>query len=162
MMFRKVISGGQTGVDRAGLDAARAAGIPTGGYCAKGRLAENGAIPESFPVSEYESHLSSVRTKKNVIASEGTLILNKGNLSGGTFRTQEFAAKHGKPYLVVQLDAPKVIKQEKVLDWLEEQQIRVLNIAGPRESKSPGGIYSEARLYLQELFSLDKDRADPA
>ena len=63
---------------------------------------------------ELKSHLSSVRTKKNVVASDGTLILNNGNLSGGTFRTQEFAAKHSKSCLVVQLDAQKVIKQERV------------------------------------------------
>lgn len=161
-MLRKVISGGQTGVDRAGLDAAREAGLPTGGYCAKGRLAEEGAIPEISPASEQESQLSSIRTKKNVVTSDGTLILNKGNLCGGTFRTQEFAAKHGKPYLVVQLDAAKVIKQERVLDWLEEQEIKVLTIAGPRESKCPGGIYNEARHYLQTLFSLARDRTDLA
>lgn len=159
MLLRKVISGGQTGVDRAGLDAAREAGIPTGGYCAKGRLAEDGTIPASYPVSELEFHFSSVRTKKNVVASDGTLILNKGDLTGGTFLTQEFAAKHGKPFLVVQLDAKKVIKQEQVLGWLTEQQIRVLNIAGPRESKSPSGIYNEARLYLHKLFTLDKDQS---
>lgn len=156
-MIRKVISGGQTGVDRAGLDAAREASIPTGGYCAKGRLAEDGAIPERYPMSELESSFSSFRTEKNVVASDGTLILNKGELTGGTFLTQEFAAKHGKPHLVVQLDAQKIVNQERVLDWLTEQQIRVLNIAGPRESKSSDGIYNEARRYLLELFTLDKE-----
>lgn len=161
-MLRKVISGGQTGVDRAGLDAAREAGLPTGGYCAKGSLAEDGARFEISPVSEQESQLSSVRTNKNVLNSDGTLILNKGNLCGGTFRTQEFAAKYGKPYLVVQLDVSKVIKQERVLDWLEEQEIKVLTIAGPRESKCADGIYNEARYYLQTLFSLVRDRTDPA
>lgn len=160
-MLRKVISGGQTGVDRAGLDAAREAGLLIGGYCAKGRLAESGIISEISPVSEQESQLSSIRTNKNVGTSDGTLILNKGNLCGGTFRTQEFAAKHGKPYLVVQLDAAKVIKPERVLDWLAEQEIKVLTIAGPRESKFHDGIYNEARHYLQALFFLAKDRSDP-
>jgi ABC-type hemin transport system substrate-binding protein len=65
-----------------------------------------------------------------------------------------------KPYLVVQLDAPKVIKQDRVLDWLSEQEIKVLTIAGPRESKYPGGIYNDARHYLQALFSLARDRTD--
>lgn len=157
-MLRKVISGGQTGVDRAALDTAREAGIPFGGYWAKGRLAEDGTTSEISPVSEQASQLSSIRTNKNVLNSDGTLILNKGNLSGGTFRTHEFAAKHGKPCLVVQLDAAKVVKPERVLDWLDEQGIKVLTISGPRESKCPDGIYNEARHYLLTLFSLARER----
>ena len=83
-MIRKVISGGQTGVDRAALDAAVNAGIPIGGYCAKGRCAEDGVIPEQYLMIELESPESCYRTEKNVIESDGTLILNKGILSEGT------------------------------------------------------------------------------
>jgi len=80
-MIRKVISGGQTGVDRAGLDAAVNAGIPIGGYCPKGRRAEDGVIPEQYPMVELGSPESYYRTEKNVIESDGTLILNKGIFS---------------------------------------------------------------------------------
>jgi len=77
-MLRKVVSGGQTGVDRAGLDAAVNAGFPIGGYCPKGRLAEDGTIPEKYPMIELDSPESYYRTEKNVQDSDGTLILNKG------------------------------------------------------------------------------------
>ena len=80
-MIKKVISGGQTGVDRAGLDAAIIAGIPISGYCPRGRLAEDGIIPEKYPLIELESIEPYYRTEQNVIHSDGTLILNKGILS---------------------------------------------------------------------------------
>jgi hypothetical protein len=152
-MLRKVVSGGQTGVDRAGLDAAMGAGIPVGGYCPKGRLAEDGIIPSCYPVTELESPAYRDRTEKNVVESDGTLILNKGVLSEGTRVTSVFAAQHGKPCLVVQLDAAESIAPEQVIRWLGEQRIGILNIAGPRESKYPEGIHGEARAYLESLFS---------
>ena len=161
-MLRKVIAGGHTGVDRAGLDAAREAGIPTGGYCPHGVLPEDSILPESYSMTELKSLLSAQGTQKNVVEADGTLILNKGEVTGGTLLTQVFATEHGKPYLVVQLDAVKVIKQERVIDWLAEQEIKVLTIAGPRESKYPDGIYNEARHYLQALFSLARVRTGPA
>jgi len=104
MMLRKVISGGQTGVDRAGLDAAMEAGIPIGGFCPKGRLAEDGTIPEIYPLEELESPESHCRTEKNVIDSDGTLILNKGELTHGTRLTLDFTIQYCKPSLIVQLD----------------------------------------------------------
>lgn len=156
-MIRKVISGGQTGVDRAGLDAAVNAGIPIGGYCPKGRRAEDGVIPEQYPLIELESPESYFRTEKNVIESDGTLILNKGILSEGTKLTLDFTIKNGKPSLIVQLDGEEVIKPEQVVRWLNGQFISVLNIAGPRESKCPGGIYSESFSYLEQVFTLLKE-----
>lgn len=158
-MIRKVISGGQTGVDRAGLDAAVNAGIPIGGYCPKGRRAEDGTIPDKYPMLEMESPESYYRTEKNVIDSDGTLILNKGPLTEGTKLTQDFTVKYGKPSLIVQLDADKVLKPAHVIRWLEGQFISTLNVAGPRESKCPGGIYGEARAYLDRVFALIKDAA---
>ena len=156
-MIRKVISGGQTGVDRAGLDAAVSAGIPIGGYCPKNRRAEDGVIPEQYPMIELESPESYFRTEKNVIESDGTLILNKGILSEGTKLTHDLAIKNGKPSLVVQLDGEEVIKPEHVVRWLDGQYISVLNIAGPRESKCLGGIYSESFSYLEKVFTLLKE-----
>ena len=156
-MIRKVISGGQTGVDRAALDAAVNAGIPIGGYCAKGRCAEDGVIPEQYPMIELESPESCYRTEKNVIESDGTLILNKGILSEGTKLTHDLSIKNGKPSLIVQLDGEDVIKPEHVVRWLNGQYISVLNIAGPRESKCPGGIYSESFSYLEKVLTLLKE-----
>jgi len=156
-MIRKVISGGQTGVDRAGLDAAVNAGIPTGGFCPKGRRAEDGVVPEHYPMIELDSPESYYRTEKNVIESDGTLILNKDILSEGTKLTHELAVKNGKPCLIVQLDGEDVIKPEHVVRWLHGQYISVLNIAGPRESKCPGGIHSESFSYLEKVFTLLKE-----
>ncbi len=158
-MIKKVVSGGQTGVDRAGLDAAVAAGYPIGGYCPKGRLAEDGTIPEKYPMIEMDTPESYFRTKKNVMDSDGTLILNKGELSHGTLLTYDFAAKHSKPNLIVQLDAEEIIKPEQVIRWIDGQFISILNVAGPKESKCPGGIYLEARNYLDQVFLLLKEAA---
>lgn len=148
-MIEKVVSGGQTGVDRAGLDAATAAGLPIGGYCPKGRLAEDGTVPECYPLIELESDRYASRTEKNVVESDGTLVLNCGELTDGTRATVEFAREHRRPHLILQLD------QEPDLElchaWIEENGVRTLNVAGPRESKCPG-IYQKALELLRRLF----------
>jgi hypothetical protein len=154
-MIRLVISGGQTGVDRAGLDAAMDAGIPIGGFCPKGRIAEDGTIPDKYPLIEMESPESVYRTEKNVIESDGTLILNKGELTQGTRLTKDFTVQYGKPSLVIQLDSAEIVKPEQVIRWLTGQYISVLNIAGPRESKYPG-IYDASYDFLTSTFNLLK------
>lgn len=158
-MIRKVISGGQTGVDRAGLDAALQAGIPIGGYCPSGRLAEDGTIPDKYPMIEMDSQESHYRTEQNVLQSDGTLVINKGEMTEGTLHTHDFCIKYGKPRLVVKLDASDAVKQEQVIRWIKGHYISVLNIAGPRESKFPEGIYAVTRAYLDELFILLKDQS---
>ena len=148
-MLCKIVSGGQTGVDRAGLDAGMEAGLPVGGWCPKGRLAEDGVVPEKYPLIEMGSASYTSRTEQNVIDSDGTLVLNRGKLSGGTKRTVEFAIKHNRPYLTVQLDdEPNV---EAIMEWVKAQSIRTLNVAGPRESKCPG-IYMESIDLLKSLL----------
>jgi len=154
-MIRKVISGGQTGIDRAGLDAAINAGIPIGGYCPKGKRAEDGIIPERYPLEELKFTQYYIRTEKNVVESDGTLIINRGKLSGGTKLTHNYTVKHGKPCLIVQLDEP--IKPAHVIRWIQGQSVHILNIAGPRESKFPEGIYNEAMNYLDILFTKLKE-----
>ena len=149
-MLDKVISGGQTGADRAGLDAAIEARIPIGGYCPKGRLAEDGTIPEVYPLIELKTASYPARTEKNVKESDETLVLNVGKLSGGTKRTVEYAIKHGKAYLVVQRDQPWMA--DLASTWIAEAQIRILNIAGPRESKCPG-LQTLGLDFLRKLFS---------
>lgn len=156
-MLRKVVSGGQTGVDRAGLDAALNAGFPIGGYCPKGRLAEDGTIPEKYPMIELDTSESYYRTEKNVLESDGTLILNKGELTEGTRLTHDFTVKYGKPSLIVQLDADEILKPDQIIRWLNGQYISILNIAGPRQSKFPEGIYSVAFGYLEGLFARLKE-----
>lgn len=158
-MLKKVISGGQTGVDRAGLDAAVDAGIPIGGYCPNGRRAEDGVIPEQYPLVELESPEYWCRTEKNVLESDGTLIINKGALAEGTQLTHDFTVKHGKPNLIVQLDADQVIEPADVIRWVRGQFIKTLNIAGPRESKHAGGIHAEAFAYLEKVFTMLKESA---
>lgn len=149
-LLAKIISGGQTGVDRAGLDAAMEAGIPSGGFCPKGRLAEDGTIPARYPQEELEAAEYTVRTERNVVESDGTLILNVGELSGGTLHTLEYARKHARPWLIVQLDAEH--DATAVTRWIADQKIRVLNIAGPRESKCPG-LHDKALTFLRTVFT---------
>jgi hypothetical protein len=148
-MIEKVVSGGQTGVDRAGLDAATEAGIPVGGYCPKGRLSEDGTVPVCYPLVELTRGGYPARTEMNVVESDGTLVLNVGRLYGGTKVTVDCAKKHGRPALVVPLDGEPGVGD--VLEWLELHGIKNLNIAGPRESKCPG-VYQLALDFLRVLF----------
>ena len=130
------------------------AGIPVGGYCPKGRTAEDGTIPDKYLLEELSTYRYYIRTEKNIAESDGTLIINKGILTEGTKFTNNFAVKYGKPRLIVQLDDYQVIHPEHVSRWIKGHLISILNIAGPRESKCPGGIYMEAYLYLEQVFTL--------
>ncbi|MCK5826810.1 MAG: putative molybdenum carrier protein [Desulfuromusa sp.] len=145
----KVISGGQTGVDRAGLDAAIAAEIPIGGYCPKGRRSEDGAVPDRYPLVELANSGYKKRTERNVQESDGTLIVNTGTLSGGTLLTMRLAEKHQKPVFILNAEIPDICGVHR---WGHENAVRILNIAGPRENKTAGGIYDQAHQLLLELL----------
>jgi hypothetical protein len=132
----KIVSGGQTGVDRAALEAALRSNIPHGGWCPAGRRAEDGAIPDRYLLRETPSPAYHVRTEQNVLDSDGTLILCRGRLKGGTRLTRQLARRHGRPCRVIDLD--RAPDPNRVRAWLGEHRIRVLNVAGPRESQSPG------------------------
>ena len=148
--IEKVISGGQTGVDRAALDVALRLGLPIGGWCPRGRLAEDGPIAVSYPLEETPEPLYAQRTEWNVRDSDGTLILTHGEATGGTALTRVFALKQAKPCLLADLtEAPTT---RPVLDWLRAHPVRVLNVAGPRESTVPG-VYEQACLFLATLFN---------
>lgn len=149
MTLKKIVSGGQTGADRAGLDAAMQAGLPVGGYCPKGRLAEDGTVPDMYPLIELTKGGYSARTEKNVIESDGTLVLNIGKVTGGTKLTLECARKHNKPCLVVQLDDNR--QADAARHWITSSNIGVLNVAGPRESKCPG-LHATALEFLRQVF----------
>jgi hypothetical protein len=145
----KIISGGQTGVDRGALDAATALGIPHGGWCPRGRLAEDGVIPARYELQETDSPEYPVRTEQNVLQSDATLILSRGALSGGSELTARLAEQHRRPLLVADLDHPP--RPEAVHEWLRAHQVRILNVAGPRESQSPG-IAATAAAYLLRVL----------
>ena len=138
MPVSRVISGGQTGVDRAALDVARALGLPHGGWCPKGRQAEDGLIPPAYLLQETPRREYAQRTEWNVRDSDGTLVLSRGAPRSGTAQTVECARRLGKPCLVLDLD--RVPETDVVHNWLKTEKIGVLNIAGPRESKSPRGM----------------------
>ena len=162
-LIDKIISGGQTGVDRAALDFAISHSIPHGGACPKGRIAEDGKLSEKYhmyQVGTDENELSinySLRTIENIKQSDGTLIIvpvypiPKG-VSDGTNMTIEKAKELNKPILIFQLGHSEA---EDIRDWLNQNKIRILNVAGPRESNNPG-VYCESYALLEVLFSLSK------
>jgi Circularly permutated YpsA SLOG family len=158
---QKIVSGGQTGVDRAALDVAIALNIPCGGWCPRGRRAEDGRISDRYPLKETTSASYSSRTILNVRNCDGTLILTVGRTAGGTLLTKRTAQKWHKPYLVV--DLKKDPELAAVHDWLQQQAIRVLNVAGPRAGQTPEA-YPLAASFLLALLSgrrRDKKTASP-
>ena len=132
----RIVSGGQTGVDRGALDAAIALGIPHGGWCPRGRGAEDGVIADKYQLQEHASRDYAERTRQNVIDSDGTLILYRERLQGGTLLTHRFAQQLNKPLLRMRLDRP--VHYDRIVLWLQTSSIRVLNIAGPRGSSHSG------------------------
>jgi Circularly permutated YpsA SLOG family len=153
----KVVSGGQTGVDRAALDAAEAAGLPCGGWCPRGRLAEDGPIDPAYPLVETPSTDYPQRTEWNVRDSDATLVIARGRPTGGTALTISLARRYGKPLLVVDLAGDPT--PEEAWRWLEAHGIVTLNVAGPRESQRPG-IGRKTHAFLERLFSRAR-RAEP-
>jgi len=147
--LRKIVSGGQTGVDRAALDVALDWGVPVGGWCPRGRRAEDGTIPDRYPLEETDSAKYDVRTRRNVRDSDGTLILTQGTPVGGTSLTKDYAERIGKPLYIADLNLHPA--PGPVIDWLRLHAIEVLNVAGPRESTVPG-ITERAAEFLTALL----------
>lgn len=142
-MFKKIISGGQTGADTAGLDVAIKHGIPHGGAIPKGRLTEDGPLPEKYNLQEMATKSYPKRTEKNVVDSDGTVIFTHGKLTGGSLLTQKKAIQHGKP--VLHLDMGEVTVEEAadlLKEFIRENGVEILNVAGNRGSKDPE-IYGE-------------------
>jgi hypothetical protein len=148
-VLEKVVSGGQTGVDRAALDVALALGLPCGGWCPRGRMAEDGPIDPLYPLTETPSDDYAERTEWNVRDSDGTLVLTLGRPSGGTAFTIAMARRLRRPLLVLDLERPP--DPTTVRHWVRAEGIAVLNVAGPRESQRPG-IHRRARRYLERAL----------
>jgi len=148
--LEKIVSGGQTGVDRGALDAALFLGVACGGWCPRGRLAEDGPIDETYPLTETASSRYSERTERNVVDSDATLILCTGTPSGGTRLTVSVAKKHSRPFLVA--DPRRDEAFDAVSSWLDSLNVAVLNVAGPRESGSPG-IGRAARDFMEKVLA---------
>jgi hypothetical protein len=139
MNVNRIISGGQTGADRGGLDAAIALGISHGGWCPKGRRAEDGAIPPKYRLEETESPDYPVRTEQNVLASHGTVVFTLGTPTAGSALTIQYAERHRKPVLHLDLDTlSPAVAAKRLRAWIDENGISILNVAGSRESVATG------------------------
>lgn len=137
-MIDKIVSGGQTGADRAALDFAIRHNMPHGGWVPKGRRAEDGPLPRHYLLDEMPTTGYPERTRRNVIESDGTVIITYGKLIGGSGLTRKYAIEHGRPWL--HLDMARLDDREaadRLRAWLLEHAIRTLNVAGPRASDNP-------------------------
>jgi hypothetical protein len=155
-VVRRIVSGGQTGVDRAALDVALELGIACRGWCPKGRLAEDGPIPARYPLRETPSSVYAQRTLWNVRDSDGTLLLTRATPRGGSAFTLRCARRLRRPLLLVDLSLlpdPAALRA-----WAESEGVGTLNVAGPRESTSPG-MYGDAAAFLRAALRLALDMA---
>lgn len=151
--IRKIVSGGQTGADRAAFDFALENGVEIGGFVPKNRLAEDGRISDEYEnLTETETENSAERTGLNVVNSDATLVLSRGALKGGTLLTKQLAEEYGKPFLRVDfLEMRAGQSVEKARKWLDSVDCAVLNVAGPRASED-AEIYGIVKQFLKELF----------
>ncbi len=149
MRMIKIISGGQTGVDRAALDAAVEQGVDYGGSVPRGRLAEDGPIAMRYgKLIELESEDYRARTLKNVMDADATLIFTEDKPAGGTALTVTYALEHSRPFKVIDLrEVDALAAVSEVRSWIEAAGVATLNVAGPRESGSPG-IYEKVKKIL--------------
>jgi hypothetical protein len=159
----KIISGGQTGVDRAALDVALKHGIECGGWCPAGRLDELGRIPDRYPVKELEEGSFAERTLRNVKDSAGTTIIYFGRPRGGSEFTVECCKQWRRPHKLI--DAAKISTEDAaqtIVDFVREGKIDILNVAGPRQSEWPGGYDYAARAlecFLNSIMSKSRSRS---
>jgi hypothetical protein len=150
----RIVSGGQTGVDRAALDAALEHGAAAGGWCPLGRKAEDGVIPGRYPLQELPRAGYRQRTKRNVIDSDATLIIYFDTPTGGTEQTLLFCLQQKKPYLL--LDGEEIAPQRaalRIIRFVQERQVRILNVAGPRAS-GDARAYPYAREVVARYLAL--------
>ena len=151
MAIEKIISGGQTGADIAGVDAAIFCNFPYGGWLPKGRKTENGPVPETYTDFQVMSKGGyPMRTEQNIKDADGTLIFTYGKLSGGSSLTKGLAVKNKKPWLHIDLDTVKN-PAAKINYWVIEWDIKILNVAGKSASKAPA-IYNRVKEIITQLL----------
>jgi hypothetical protein len=154
-MIEKLISGGQTGVDRAALDAAMRWEIPVGGWVPLGRKTEDGRLPNKYQLDEMPTDSYPARTKQNVLDSDGTLIISHGPLTGGSIYTREQALKHSRANLHIDLNKTNSFKAAQIIyNWIIENNIETLNVAGPRASEDEY-IYRATIQILTTVFHME-------
>jgi hypothetical protein len=153
-LLNRIVSGGQTGVDRGALDAALEMQFPCGGWCPAGRLAEDGSIPERYPLTELPNAGYEERTLQNLLDTDGTVVIHFGHLSGGTLETCEWCVARGKPVKIIDAaTTPQAAAAEEIGRFVERYNIETLNVAGPRASKAP-----QAQQYAREAVTLMLER----
>lgn len=160
MRLRKIVSGGQTGVDRAALDVAIKLNIEYGGWCPKGRIDEKGIIPSEYcDLTEVEGDFAcdqdnfNARTVKNIIDSDATLIIVPSwplpeNIKDGTILTIEEIRRQNKPYYILNI---KDYDLNDFSDWITNSEVEILNVAGPRESNAPG-IHEKSLAIIEDII----------
>ena len=154
-MITKIISGGQTGVDRAALDLAIQIDLPHGGWVPKGRRAEDGPIASTYSLREMPTSDYAARTERNVLESDGTLIISRGPLAGGSTLTRDLSEKHRRPHLHIDIGGATLFSAAIAInDWVTDLHIRVLNVAGPRASEDPE-IYRDAKRLLESAVRMN-------
>ncbi len=162
MSLIKIISGCQTGVDRAALDAALSVGFPCGGWCPAERTDEDGIIPAHYPVKALKKGGYKLRTIQNLADADGTLILYFGMLEGGTEETAYRCMKLHRSYKLIDgCEIPVCRAVELTKTFITEKRVAILNVAGPRASKSPQAYryaYDLVSALLHDLF-LTKNNA---
>lgn len=151
-MLKKIISGGQTGADRAALDAALATGFPAGGSCPAGRMAEDGPIAAPYPLIEIAGGYLE-RTQRNVEDADGTVVFYHRDLQGGSKQTVAFCIEIGKPYQLIEIASLQIAHAaEQVLAFIDEFAIQVLNVAGPRHSDCPA-MYPYVKAVIERVIA---------
>jgi len=154
-MLKKIISGGQTGVDRAALDVALALGLERGGWCPAGRAADDGPIDPQYPLIETSEMDHTVRTGYNVRESNASLLIYCGVLQGGTAYAVEMARHQGKPVMAIDMENPPA--PTEVSEWIHELALTTLHIGGQREASAPG-VYTRAYIYIRHCLEDYLDR----
>jgi hypothetical protein len=153
-MIKKIISGGQTGADRAALDVAIKMGIPHGGWIPKGRITDDGPLPEEYQLQEMSTASYPKRTEQNVKDSDGTLIISRGKPTGGSDYTLEMALINKKHLLHIDLNLTTSFDAAfLIVSWVKLHRIKILNVAGPRLSKDPN-IYVDVFRILEWAFKI--------
>ncbi len=157
-MIKKILSNGQTGAARAALDAAIDLGIPYGGWLPKGRITEDGRLPETYKLREMPTAGYPATAEQNVIDSDGTLIISHGKLTGDSAFTRKMAMKHGRPWMHADLNKLPTFQAAMIIeDWISKNGIETLNVAGPGASEDPL-IYGLVTVILELVHNLEITR----